>query len=140
MTETSFDTTTQRRTHFLLDRGALQSISSNDLVSRDEGKDGSVSADPASLGTDEVESSTANSTKGGSSTQEYAGELNRNILREEEKNVRRARILVGVAFLACAAAITCTVYFLTKQSDQSAFEAEVSFLVGYSHDQATQTY
>jgi hypothetical protein len=95
------------------------------LSSEDEGKDDSCSADPGSISTDDVDSSTGNSTKGGSSALDFEVELKRNVLREEEKNVRRARLLVGISFLACAAAITGVVYFLTKQSDQSAFETEV---------------
>lgn len=135
------NTTATHRARPFLDRGALlQSIrydegrSSNCILpcGDDEGKDddSSVSADPrGSISTEDVESSTGNSTRGGPSTQDYEVELERNILREDEKNVRRARLLVSVSFLACAATITCVVYFLTKQSDQSAFETQVGLLL-----------
>ncbi len=85
----------------------------------------SISAEPASTSTDDIESSTGNSNQA-SSTLEFERDLKRKILQEEERNVRRAKILAGVAFIACAAAVTCGVYFSTIQSDQYAFEAEVS--------------
>ena len=85
----------------------------------------SVSAHPESTSTDDEESSSSGNLTRGSTVHDFEAELRRKILREEERNVRRARILVGVAFVACAAAITCAVYFFTKQSDQYAFENEV---------------
>lgn len=97
-------------------------LSEERLSELDEEEQGSQS-DP-STSTGDLESSTGHSTRGSGIDSE--NELRRKIIQEEERNVRRARILVGIAFLACATAVTTAVYFFTKQSDQYAFEAEVS--------------
>ncbi len=83
----------------------------------------SISADPVSTSTNDHES-TSSSTKG-SSTQDIEHDLKRKILQEEERNVRRARVLVGITLIVCAATVICGVYFFTIESDQFAFEAEV---------------
>lgn len=117
-----------------LDRGALDSLAEEleGESRRAASADGefSVSADPDSTSTDDEASSSSGHLTGGS-THDFEAELRRKILREEERNVRRARILVGIAFVTCAAAITCAVYFFTKQSDQYAFENEYE---GYVKD------
>ena len=116
--------TNNKINHTFLDRMALESLD-EDLEGERRAAEGenSVSDHGASTSTEDEESSSGVSTKG--SMQDFEADLRRKILREEERNVRRARILVGIAFIACAATITCTVYFLTKQSDQYAFETEV---------------
>jgi hypothetical protein len=48
------------------------------------------------------------------------------IIKEEERNVQGARILVGIAFLACAVAVSVAVYFFAKKSDTRSFEVQVS--------------
>jgi hypothetical protein len=53
-------------------------------------------------------------------------DLRDRIIKEEERNVRGARILVGVAFLTCAVAVTIAVYFFAKKSDTRSFEVQVS--------------
>jgi hypothetical protein len=65
--------------------------------------------------------STSHNTKDGADD-----DLRRKIIDEEDRNVKRARILVGIAFLLCAAAVTTAVYLFAKQSEQEAFENEVS--------------
>jgi hypothetical protein len=75
------------------------------------GSDPSASSDP---------DATSQTTSGGEH------DLRRKIIHEEERNVKRARILVGIAFLLCASAVTAAVYLFTTQSEQEAFENEVS--------------
>jgi hypothetical protein len=48
------------------------------------------------------------------------------IVKEEENNLRKARILVGNVFVACSVAVTIAVYFFAKKSDERSFEIEVS--------------
>ncbi len=81
---------------------------------------------PGSTSTDDIESSTGNSNQEAYAAQEFERDLKRKILQEEDRNVQRARILVGIAFMTCVASVICGVYFFTVQSDQYAFEAEVS--------------
>jgi hypothetical protein len=56
-------------------------------------------------------------------------ELKNSVIKQEEKHVRRARILVGVAFLACSVAVSTAVYFFTERSDERTFETEVSRII-----------
>jgi hypothetical protein len=53
-------------------------------------------------------------------------DLRNMIFKEEERNVRGARFLVGIAFLACAVAVSVAVYFFAKKSDTRSFEVQVS--------------
>ena len=48
------------------------------------------------------------------------------IIQKEERMVRRAKILVSFAIVACAALVSTSVYFFAKQSDEHNFEIEVS--------------
>ena len=134
MKERSFSHNNKSSNQTSLNRGALESLAEElegeraRVISADG--EYSVSADPESTSTDDEESSSSSGNLTRGSTHDFEAELRRKILREEERNVRRARILVGVAFMACAAAITCAVYFFTKQSDQYAFENEVRLRYG----------
>ena len=47
-------------------------------------------------------------------------------IRKEERNVLRAKVLVLGAIMACAAAVTGSVYIFAKQNDEHSFEVEVS--------------
>jgi hypothetical protein len=46
----------------------------------------------------------------------------------EESHVRRAKCLVGFAFIACAVAMTAAVYHIATNSEQTNFDIEVSHL------------
>jgi hypothetical protein len=70
---------------------------------------------------------TGHESSGGSTNGEQ--ELKNRVIKEEEKHVRRARILVGVAFLACSVAVSVAVYIFTERSDERAFESEVSRII-----------
>jgi hypothetical protein len=48
------------------------------------------------------------------------------IIRTEEKAVRKARLLVIVAIIACAATVSTAIYIFASKSDQESFELEVS--------------
>lgn len=67
---------------------------------------------------------------GGSSTGKSNSSSRDNIanqhFEEENKRVRFAKCLVGVAFIACAVAMIVAVYMIAKSSDQKSFEIEVS--------------
>jgi hypothetical protein len=95
-----------------------QQITAKDETEDDASLMGSVSDPSTSTGD-------AQSTSGSHSTGND-NDLRIKIIHEEEQNVRRARILVGIAFLLCTAAVTAAVFLFTKQSNQLAFEAEVS--------------
>jgi hypothetical protein len=69
----------------------------------------------------DVESTTGSQTTG---TGDH--DLRRKILNEDDRNVKRARFLVVIAFLLCASAVTTAVFLFTKQSNQVSFEADVS--------------
>jgi hypothetical protein len=62
-------------------------------------------------------------SKGTSSDEQ---DIRNRIIKEEERNVRGARILVGIAFLACAVSVSVAVYFFAKESDTRSFEVQVS--------------
>jgi hydroxylamine reductase (hybrid-cluster protein) len=53
-------------------------------------------------------------------------ELRDRIIKDEEKGVRNARLLVIVAIVACAAAVSSAVYIFAAGHDQTTFELEVS--------------
>jgi hypothetical protein len=53
-------------------------------------------------------------------------ELRDRIIEHEETGVRNARVLVILAILTCAAAVSSAVYIFTSGHDQSTFETEVS--------------
>jgi hydroxylamine reductase (hybrid-cluster protein) len=72
------------------------------------------------------ESPTGHTSKGGSISEEQ--EIKNRVIKEEETDVRRARILVGTAFLACAVAVSVAVNLFAKKSNQQSFEIEVSQL------------
>jgi hypothetical protein len=48
------------------------------------------------------------------------------IIRTEEKAVRKARLLVIVAIITSAVAVSTAIYVFASQSDQTTFELEVS--------------
>ena len=50
-------------------------------------------------------------------------------IQKEEKNVYRAKVAVGGAIVACAAIVSCSVYFFAKQNDKNTFEVEVRCLL-----------
>ena len=84
----------------------------------------SVSSVERSASTGDAESSANQSSR--ASGVESENDLRRKIIQEEERNVRRARCLVGVAFFICTISVTTAVYLFTRQSDQQAFESAVS--------------
>ena len=91
-----------------------------------------VDEDDSDIDSDEkshlsTESPTGASTKEGSISEEQ--EIKNRVIKEEETDVRRARILVGTAFLACAVAVSVAVYLFAKKSNQESFEIEVSRIV-----------
>jgi hypothetical protein len=53
-------------------------------------------------------------------------EMKDHIIKNEEKAVRNARLLVITAILACAVAVTTAIYIFAAKSDQDTFELEVS--------------
>jgi hypothetical protein len=57
-------------------------------------------------------------------------DLRDTIIKKEEKSVRKARRLVGVAVITCAIAVSVLVYMFAKKGDQKAFEIQVSFRGG----------
>ena len=62
-----------------------------------------------------------------SSATDAAKELRDTVIRDEERAVRKVRILVGACVAACGIAITVAVYLLGKaKSDQVVFEQDVS--------------
>jgi hypothetical protein len=54
-----------------------------------------------------------------------AKELRETVIKTEESAVNKSRILVGLAILLCAIAVTVAVYLIAKGSDQDSFELEV---------------
>jgi hypothetical protein len=48
------------------------------------------------------------------------------IIKDEERAVRNARLLVIAAILVCAVAVTTAIYIFANKSDQDTFELEVS--------------
>jgi hypothetical protein len=53
-------------------------------------------------------------------------EMKDRIIKEEEKAVRNARLLVITAVIACAVAVSTAIYVFASKSDQTTFELEVS--------------
>jgi hypothetical protein len=53
-------------------------------------------------------------------------EMKNRIIRKEEKAVRRARLFLIAAVIACAVAVSVAIYIFASNSDQSTFELEVS--------------
>jgi hypothetical protein len=97
----------------------------DELSAVDEGDDSAHDSDEKSVGSSA--SPIGVSSKGGSLSEEQ--ELKNRIIKEEETHVRRARILVGTVFIACAVAVSTAVYLFAKQSNQQSFEIEVSRII-----------
>jgi hypothetical protein len=53
-------------------------------------------------------------------------EMKDRIIKKEEKAVRNARLLVIMAILTCAVAVSTAIYVFASKSDQTTFELEVS--------------
>jgi hypothetical protein len=53
-------------------------------------------------------------------------EMKDRIIKKEEKAVRNARLLVIIAIIACAVAVSTAIYVFASKSDQTTFELEVS--------------
>jgi hypothetical protein len=53
-------------------------------------------------------------------------EMRDNIIGDEEKDVKKARILVVVALCACIIAVSSAIYVFASNGDQFSFELEVS--------------
>jgi high-affinity Fe2+/Pb2+ permease len=47
-------------------------------------------------------------------------------MKKEEKAVFKSKILVALAIVCCAVAVTVAVYLLTRSNDLNNFEVEVS--------------
>ena len=60
---------------------------------------------------------------------EAARELKETVIKKEERNVKKSRVLVGLTMSFCAIAVTAAVYVLARRSDQNSFELEVSEFV-----------
>jgi hypothetical protein len=54
-------------------------------------------------------------------------EMKDDIIKDEERAVRNARLMVIAAIIACAVAVTTAIYIFAKKSDQDTFEREVSY-------------
>jgi hypothetical protein len=52
-------------------------------------------------------------------------EMRDRIIKKEEKAVRNARLLVIVAIIACAVAVSTAIYIFSKKSDEDTFNLEV---------------
>lgn len=55
-------------------------------------------------------------------------ELRENLIKHEEKDVRKAKCMVAFAFLVCAFAVCFSVFIFAKKGDEKSFELEVSLL------------
>jgi hypothetical protein len=63
-------------------------------------------------------------------------DLRNRIIKEEEKAVKKARVLVVVALCACIIAVSSAIYVFASNGDQHSFELEVSITISlapYSH-------
>ena len=81
------------------------------------------------LGNEETDHDGSGASNSSSAT-DAAKELRDTVIRDEERAVRKVRILVGACVAACGIAITVAVYLLGKaKSDQVVFEQDVSQLL-----------
>jgi hypothetical protein len=64
------------------------------------------------------------SPKGGNEQEEK--EMRDLIIKQEERNVRKARLFVIAAIIAIAVAVSTAIYIFAAKSDQDTFELEVS--------------
>jgi hypothetical protein len=62
--------------------------------------------------------------KGGNAQEDK--DMKDRIIKDEERAVRNARLLVIAAILVCAVAVTTAIYIFAKKSDEDTFELEVS--------------
>jgi len=60
-------------------------------------------------------------------------EIHDRILKNEEKAVRRARLVVSLAVAVCAVAVSASVFRIATLHDEKSFELEVSDTVSRSH-------
>ena len=60
-------------------------------------------------------------------------EMRNKIINKEEKNVRKARFIVIIAGIACAAAVGAAINIFAQQNDQATFELEVRKSVRRRH-------
>jgi hypothetical protein len=65
-------------------------------------------------------------SKGGDKNAQEDQEMKDRIIKNEERAVRNARLLVITAIIACAVAVTTAIYIFAKKSDEDTFELEVS--------------
>ena len=81
---------------------------------------------PAMIG--ETESISRGTTTGrdtGDEEQQSEQEMRDAFIRKEERNVLKAKVVVAGAVMACAAAVTGSVYIFAKQNDEQSFKVEV---------------
>jgi hypothetical protein len=97
----------------------------NMIMDNDDGDDGN---DDRSL-SDSTFTGGASASKSGHDHDETQNkvekEMRDKIIKKEEKAVRRARIMVVGAFIACATAVSVTVYTFASRADFRNFELEV---------------
>ena len=70
-----------------------------------------------------------------SNSADAQAEMREKIIHKEEKQVKKARICVGLAILLCAVAVSVSIYFFALNADKSTFELEVSHPSEYSDPQ-----
>ena len=110
----------------------LKAMGQNDLDPSDSIDDSS------STGTGSVYDS-SHSPASGDVESDRGNDIRNTIIKDEETAVRKARCLVGFAMIACAVAVSVSVYFFAKKGDRGSFELEVSFRE-YNHYSRTKEH
>jgi hypothetical protein len=104
-----------------------EAVKLNMIMDNEDGDDGDYGGPARSIS--DASDTGASGSKSGhdhNETQDEAEkEMRDKIIKKEEKAVRRARMIVVGAFVACATAVSVTVYKFASRADFRNFELEV---------------
>ena len=92
------------------------------ILDNEDGDDGGIDM---SLSESSFTGASASKHDHDATQDEAEKEMRDKIIKKEEKAVRRARIMVVGAFIACATAVSVTVYTFASRADFRNFELEV---------------
>jgi hypothetical protein len=90
-----------------------------------------VHEDSSSSDLDYMSSSSMSGTSGqdhahSTTSDERNKELRDEIIKQEEADVRKAKILVGIAFFICVISVSIAVFVFASQGEEYSFELDVS--------------
>jgi hypothetical protein len=90
-------------------------------------EDDEADGDNLSMSSSSFTGTTVSTTRNGHEAKQVEAEkgMRDKIIKKEEKAVRKARIIVIAAFLACATAVSVAVYIFASRADYRSFELEV---------------